>query len=486
MISGVRKIPILRYFLIILLFGVLIIGILFLFFHYKKAQKLQYSIENLISARENSALIDSCIINLYAADNNSRLYTITGDKKYLHKFSKDLNNISEIIDKIKFDKKYKTTTPPTAFKELMRQKTEKTDDYIKLRLLTDSLIRYSIRINNSLKHIDQQLAKPVVKVVHTVTIDTLKNKIKPKKKLIGRIFAAFSAKKQNTDSTPVVVKKDTLTTSVLMAKGIGDGSKRSFKNYYKTLNSVNNKLRVNEQQILLINNNLIEEIIASLKLYKSIEQVYIDNSKNELKGTMYGVFFEFRQISAVSMFFLSVLIIIMLYNIWKIFRNEQEIIEYSEKTEQYALSKSRFLAGMSHEIRTPLNSVIGFSEQLQQENLPAAQREQVEAIRTSSEMLLELVNEILDFSKYETGKMNFESAPFMLGQTINEIYGTMHIHALKKRILLENQIDIDDTICCEGDKIRLKQVIMNLLGNAIKFTVKGKVTLKAFIEKKNR
>src|ERR1700743_186795 len=100
MALGTRKIPVLRYYLILLLVSLLFTGILYLLWQYKRAHKMQNSIEKLISSRENTALIDSCIINLYSADNNSRLYTITGDKTYLHNFSNDLGKISRIIDKI--------------------------------------------------------------------------------------------------------------------------------------------------------------------------------------------------------------------------------------------------------------------------------------------------------------------------------------------------------------------------------------------------
>jgi CheY-like chemotaxis protein len=137
---------------------------------------------------------------------------------------------------------------------------------------------------------------------------------------------------------------------------------------------------------------------------------------------------------------------------------------------------------MSHEIRTPLNSVIGFSEQLSQEVLSPLQKEQVAAIRNSSVMILDLVNEILDFSKYETGKMNFDLAPFMLSDSFEEVINIMSIHAFKKNLKLETDIQVDDELCCEGDKTRLKQVLINLVGNAIKFTRAGKVTIKARVE----
>jgi CheY-like chemotaxis protein len=139
---------------------------------------------------------------------------------------------------------------------------------------------------------------------------------------------------------------------------------------------------------------------------------------------------------------------------------------------------------MSHEIRTPLNSIIGFSEQLDQNNLDPAQKEQINAIKNSSEMLLGLVNDILDFTKYETGKTSFDNSPFIVYKVFDEVFRTMQVQASKKKILFENQVIIEKDICCEGDSMRLKQMLMNLLGNAIKFTVNGSVILNASIENK--
>jgi signal transduction histidine kinase/CheY-like chemotaxis protein/CHASE3 domain sensor protein len=490
MIKAVKKIPVLRYFLIVLLFSALFVSSIYLYLHYKKAKTLRSSIENLITERENSALIDSCILDLYSADNSSRLYTITGDKTYLTRFSSDINRISNVIDKLKFNSKDVASLDPEKLKELMKEKAQKTDNYIKLRLLTDSLIKSSIGINQALSKMSVKAGKTVMKVEHKVIVDTIRNPAvattKPQKKLLSRIFSAFSKKDKESPSQqpskPIIVR-DTITSLVVTTPSRTLASnKAAINNYYKKLNDVNNKLRTDERQILIINNNLIEEIISSLKLYKAVEQMYISNSKVELKENLSTVYTEFKQVSVINFIFLVSLLILVFYNIWKIYRNEKDIIFYSEKAEQYADSKSRFLAGMSHEIRTPLNSVIGFSEQLSQGQLDLQQREQIEAIKSSSEMLLELVNEILDFSKYETGKMSFESAPFMLEHAIEDVFINMNIHAQKKKLFLENDIQIDGSICCEGDKIRLKQVIMNLLGNAIKFTVKGRVTLSAYVD----
>lgn len=484
MIYSVKKIPTLRYVLIILVFSALSVSAIYLYLHNQKAEKLQGNIENVISARENSALVDSCILNLYNADNSSRMYSVTGNKMYLRDFANDLYKISFVINRIKYKGKQPSDLDSAKFGALMREKSAKTDVYMRLRLLTDSLIRYSAGINKALNHYDGISAKPIVSVRHVVTTDTIKAPAvaQPQKKLLGRLISAFSRKKQPDTAARTVVVRDTTTTTSILSKADPATKKIAYKTYYKKLDDVNDKLRKNEQQILVINNNLIQEIITSLQLYKAVEQLYMQKSKTELTGNMADVFSAFKETSIISFLFLLALVVVVFYNIWKIFRNDQEIIVYSEKAAQYADSKSRFLAGMSHEIRTPLNSVIGFSEQLSQESLTPTQKEQVGAIRSSSEMLLELVNEILDFSKYETGKMSFESSPFRVGQVLQDVFNSMYINAQKKNIQLKNDIAVEHSLYCEGDKMRLQQVVMNLMGNAIKFTLKGSVTLSAFVE----
>jgi signal transduction histidine kinase len=490
----IGKTPILRYGFIVLLISILIGGILYLFTHNNKAQKLQIRVTKLISVRENNSLIDSCIINLYSADNYSRLYTITGNKDYLTKFSDDVKRINDVIDELQLKQNSRSDSSVSKLKDLFNQKNIKTNDYIKLRMLTDSLIRYSVHMGYSQPEIEKEVIrpmeviKPIQQTEHKVTIDTIakQDSVKPKKKLLGRIIAAFSKNTTNDKHSMVVVKNVKETTLVSNINSEDKITKQRENNYYQAINQANNNLKKNESQVLMINNSLISEIINELKYFKAVDQSYIDHNKEELKENISNISFENKQIFTSALIILSALAILVFYNIWKIFANERKILEYSKKTEQYAQSKSKFLAGMSHEIRTPLNSIIGFSEQLEQNNLHPAQKEQINAIKNSSEMLLGLVNDILDFTKYETEKTTFENSPFIVYKVFDEVFKTMQIQASKKKILFENQVTIEKDICCAGDSMRLKQVLMNLLGNAIKFTVNGRVTLNASIENKSK
>ena len=140
--------------------------------------------------------------------------------------------------------------------------------------------------------------------------------------------------------------------------------------------------------------------------------------------------------------------------------------------------KSQFLANMSHEIRTPLNAILGFSQQLNDMQLPDESREQVRTINAAADNLLSIVNDVLDVSKIEAGKLQINNQPFSPNQLIEEVVGLMSQSAHKKR--LEFVLDVDplpDKLI--GDVMRIRQILNNLLSNAVKFTENGFVQLSA-------
>jgi len=163
----------------------------------------------------------------------------------------------------------------------------------------------------------------------------------------------------------------------------------------------------------------------------------------------------------------------------------KKLIREKEEAEESNEIKSRFLARISHEIRTPLNAIIGFVEQLQKTDLNKQQRNFAGIVENSSIYLLDLVNEILSFSRLESGEMKLDEVDFSLENLIEEIYNTLKVRAEEKKINLRYVLDEDLKIICFGDAFRLKQILMNLLSNGIKFTDYGFVELAAHrLEKK--
>jgi len=143
-------------------------------------------------------------------------------------------------------------------------------------------------------------------------------------------------------------------------------------------------------------------------------------------------------------------------------------------------AKSSFLATMSHEIRTPLNSIIGFSEMLEDTKLSEDQRHDLAIVQSSGQLLLELINDILDLSKIEAGKVELELAPIRLSDVVEESVSLFQAQAESKGVPLRTDIDPSARPAIYADATRLRQVLANLVGNALKFTAEGEVRIQAW------
>ncbi len=156
---------------------------------------------------------------------------------------------------------------------------------------------------------------------------------------------------------------------------------------------------------------------------------------------------------------------------------QKELVEAKKKAEIASLSKTGFIATVSHELRTPLNAILGMAQILEEQKIPKQQQECVEAIHSSGKNLLTLINDILDYAKLEAGKVELKPAPFNITKLIQEATDTVKHLTSEKNIKLQTKYAKKIPSLVVGDELRIRQVLLNFLSNAAKFTEKGKISV---------
>ncbi|MES2778911.1 MAG: response regulator [Bacteroidota bacterium] len=238
-----------------------------------------------------------------------------------------------------------------------------------------------------------------------------------------------------------------------------------FQDYVKYRDSINTNVQLSHFDIN--------------KEFETIKQQYeydILKKENDVKN--------FYLIIAVLFAFMTLIILMMAwYNRKLSMKNERELIAAKNIAEQAAIVKQQFLSNMSHEIRTPMNAVVGMTHLLLKENPKPEQQQNLRALQFASENLMALLNDVLDYSKIDAGKIVLEEIDFNIKALINSVKSVHEVSAVVKNIGLSIDLDPQIPEILKGDPFRLTQILNNLLSNAIKFTMEGWVNISIQLEK---
>jgi signal transduction histidine kinase/CheY-like chemotaxis protein/CHASE3 domain sensor protein len=237
-----------------------------------------------------------------------------------------------------------------------------------------------------------------------------------------------------------------------------------------------NRLLGRELELINTEGQLHHQFLRILHAIEA-EEIKLVKNNNQLATTVVNAsIHRINTIIIVTSLVGALLIFLIFTDISRSNKYRRQLIAAKEEAEYLGQVKQRFLANMSHELRTPLQSIIGFAEQIRRQEKPDPQF--LEAIYQSSDHLLQIVNEVLDYSRIVSDTFSFEQQPFCMQQLAAEVVETMKPQAARKRlaVVLERRMLPDTWLL--GDPFRLRQILYNLLGNAIKFTESGQVTLK--------
>ncbi|MEJ7693474.1 ATP-binding protein [Daejeonella sp.] len=439
---------------------------------------LEQAVNHLGQQNHAINLADESIDKFFNIENAFRMYSATGQEQYRTEYTTGLIVLRKMLDSLQRSS-YTVDPDRASLQLLLKKKVDETNMFLHLKTLNDSLIQATVKLRN-FAPLNTDVFKPLspkdAKVFPEKTTVVPENK--SDRKLFGRIRDAIRNKDPKQTST--------LTT----ANTIGNEGSAE-KN--PTLNVLNDQLRSsidklafnyqqlgeNEKRLIISNNRLLTRLSNILKNLKHLQVEMQELRARELKKEAKTSINELSDISRLILFVSLILAAVILFNAWQLFRHEKRLVADGKEAVRQTRLRSDFLSHMSHEIRTPLNSILGFSEQLEKSSLNDVQKEQIAAVRRSSKILLSIVNDVLDLSKFETGNLNLHTSNFYPEKTIKHVVSSLQLLADKKEIMLSCHCEMSNELRIAGDEYRLKQVLINLINNAIKFTDSGTVDVNA-------
>jgi signal transduction histidine kinase len=395
-----------------------------------------------------------------------------------------MKTVSSILTQFQEEKKKQSFFSSLYLPELLLSKQLKNEEFISLKKMVDSLLTFQApkKVLELPRNSKPFTVKTIRKIAKTDSVAIAPAKVK--KRLWRRLVEAVSNKSDDSSNVKVRAMRSYLTIEDSLALVMRKSEYQNAKMIQGNLELARIRLNKAELELLEINNRIFSNLQSALKALRNEEVNNVETLRMSLLLQTSDKMAELNQLSWGNIAVVLILTLMIIWNIVRLYKSERTILEYSNLAVKSAKRKGDFLSHVSHEIRTPLNAIIGFSRQMGEEKLTPELRSKVKAIRNSSDVLLMLVNEILDFSKFESGKIKLIIHQFHPLEMLQGVVSMLSILADNKEIKLTEKFELDPRLMLNGDDFRLKQVVINLLTNAIKFTpVRGQINIHAIFEK---
>ncbi|WP_316811260.1 ATP-binding protein [Pedobacter heparinus] len=444
------------------------------------------TVENISAPSERLRIVNAISRKISSLDQlqKKQAFNDPGNYDKLFKESRQLRLVLDTLASL-YENDSVQLARIVTIKKLLSERDKQFINYLKVRermvnnkSFSDQVRNLSALVSRGSDQADSTILATEEKTSTTTVYPT---EDKPK----GFFNKIFGRKKNNEqdNSFKIVneekVKRDTIALSAedRIVKDLG----ASLKVIEAEQRSKNASFLNREAMLTNANNQLISQMLDVLRKVESEVVTQIELNGLQAKNVVNtGI----NIISIIMLVFFLLTVLLLYFILTDITRSNKyraELELAKDEAEYHGLAKQRFLSNMSHEIRTPLQSIIGYSELIRQQEHP--QRKDIDAIYHSSEHLLQIVNEVLDYNRIISGRFTFSEKAFDIEALLAEVVSVMRPQAELKSLKLITDFSLSGQKYVEGDPFRLKQILYNLLGNAIKFTTKGEVALSVFYKR---
>ena len=449
-------------------------------------RELLSTVAELSEPNEKLTLLNRVFQEITTLDQTQRAEAITHPKKHYNSFLNQSANLNALIDslaKMPWDTSQHNRL--VQMKDVLGARNKQFFSYLKVKAEILDNRKFSIQLDtlaailtDDEMAIDSSLITTRRQTITTYLPDTNRIKKKEHRSFFRQLFG--SKKNKEPLDTPRIKVEEHLSVDVdTLAVARQNDALVEVEKIMRELEaeqrSQRKRLEGQELELIHANSAFINQLLNILHDVENEELQRMGETNNHAVSVMN------QSISRTNLLLLSFLLaaaffVYLIYiDVTRSNYYKAQLEKAKDRAEELGQIKQRFLANMSHEIRTPLQSIIGFAEQLKQN--AESQPEAAEAIHSSSEHLLHIVNEVLDYSRISSGNFSLEKEPFKLLGVIKEVESAMRMQAEKKNLtfILDSEQASEYTLM--GDSFRLRQILYNLLGNAIKFTNRGFIKL---------
>jgi signal transduction histidine kinase/CheY-like chemotaxis protein len=397
-------------------------------------------------------LIKDIASDLNEVENTIRLYSLTGDNSFLRPYKQLGIDIQEKLDVL-------ASYAIPGSEEILHI------DSISLLANRKLMIWDEIRALHQSKTNAHKSFSSLYSKIDTAIIqpDTIKFKPEERKGFFKRLFS----KKDTTTRKPIIIDKSKEKEII----------KKEIAGVEKLISNQAQRLQAKEMALLEQNIQLTQSLNQHIISIENSEQKRLE-SKTQEADSMAGETYRRMAIFTIGAVILLIIILILFFrNLQKNKTYQQVLKKARTEAESLAQAKEMFVATVSHEMRTPVNAIYGLTEQMLRKTDSDKMIADLEVVHKSAEHLITLVNDTLDFSKIESQKLKLEQIDFLPAEITEEVHSLHKDLAIKKNINLLVVSKIDRNLVLQGDPIRLKQILINLITNAIKFTNQGQITV---------